>query len=389
MIIINDKTKCCGCSACANICPKNCIKMKSDEEGFLYPVTNAAECVACGLCEKICPVIQSINNRKEGVVLDAFGGNTKDEQLRENSSSGGIFGMLAKSFFANSGVVVGAAFSDDFYSVRHICIETKDELYRLQGSKYLQSEINDIYKKVKDFLRQGRRVLFTGTPCQVAGLKAYLGKEYDNLFTQDVICHGTPSPMIWKKYAQYRECVSGGAVQRMSFRHKKYGWKTYSVFFEFSNNTEYVKKLSVDPYMQVFLHNIDLRPSCYDCAFKDGTSGSDIMLADYWGVQEENPELNDDKGTSLIIIHTQKGLELFQKIQSEINYKSVDFEKAIKHNPSYYESEHLPEKREEFFAEIHNEKFDTVMKKYAQIVPLSKRVLLKIKHLVQNVMHVK
>lgn len=385
MIKIDDKSKCCGCSACANICPKNCIIMKPDEEGFFYPVTNAAECVACGLCEKVCPVIQSLNNRKAGAVLDTFGGNTKDERLRENSSSGGIFGMLAKSFFADSGVVIGAAFSDDFYSVRHICIETKDELYRLQGSKYLQSEINDTYKKVKDFLWQGRKVLFTGTPCQVAGLKAYLGNEYDNLFTQDVICHGTPSPMIWKKYVQYRESVSGGAVQRMSFRHKKYGWKTYSVFFEFSNNTEYVKNLSVDPYMQVFLRNIDLRPSCYDCAFKNGTSGSDITLADYWGVQSENPELDDDKGTSLVIVHTQKGVEMFQKIQSEVNCKSVDFEKAIKHNPSYYESVYLPEKRESFFEEVQNEEIDVVMKEYVPTISIIQKAKNKIKRIIKKI----
>ena len=385
MIIINDKTKCCGCSACTNICPKNCIMMKCDDEGFLYPVTNAAECVACGLCEKTCPVIQSINNRKTGTVLDTFGGNTKDELLRENSSSGGIFGMLAKSFFAENGVVVGAAFSDDFYSVRHTCIEKKDELYKLQGSKYLQSEINDSYKKVKEFLRQGCKVLFTGTPCQIAGLKAYLGKGYDNLFTQDVICHGTPSPMIWKKYVQYRESVSGGAVQRMSFRHKKYGWKTFSVFFKFSNNTEYVKKLSNDLYMQVFLRNIDLRPSCYNCEFRDGTSGSDITLADYWGVQEENPKLDDDKGTSLIIIHTQKGVEVFQKIQSEVNCKSVDFEKAIKHNPSYYESVHLPEERESFFEEVQHEAIYMVMKKYAPPVYLIQKAKNKISRIIKKI----
>lgn len=358
--------------------------MKADEEGFFYPVTNASECIACGLCEKVCPVIQSLNNRKAGAVLDAFGGNTKDERLRENSSSGGIFGMLAKSFFANSGVVVGAAFSDDFYSVQHICIETKDELYRLQGSKYLQSEINDSYKKVKEFLQQGQKVLFTGTPCQVAGLKAYLGKEYDNLFTQDIICHGTPSPMIWKKYIQHRENVSGGTVQRMSFRHKKYGWKTYSIFFKFSNNAEYVKKLSVDPYMQVFLRNIDLRPSCYECAFKNGTSGADITLADYWGVQEKNPELDDDKGTSLIFVHTQKGVEMFQKIQSDVNCKSVDFEKAIKHNPSYYESVHLPEKRESFFEEVQNEEIDLVMKKYVPSVSIIQKAKNKIKHFIKK-----
>lgn len=385
MIIINDKTKCCGCSACANICPKNCISMKPNEDGFLYPITNVVECVACGLCEKICPVIQSKKQSTNGTILAAFGGNTKDEQLRENSSSGGIFGMLAKILFAENGVVVGAAFSDDFYSVRHTCIEIKDELYRLQGSKYLQSEINYSYKKVKEFLLRGRKVLFTGTPCQVAGLKAYLGKEYDNLFTQDVICHGTPSPMIWKKYVQYRELVSGGTVQRMSFRHKKYGWKTYSVFFGFSKNTEYVKKLSIDPYMQVFLRDIDLRPSCYDCAFKNGTSGSDITLADYWGVQDEDPELDDDKGTSLIIIHTPKGFEIFKKIQTKLNCKSIDLEKAIKHNPSYYESAHLPKKREKFFEEVRNGQIDSVMKKYASPVSLVQKVKNKIKRIIKKI----
>lgn len=386
MIIITDKTKCCGCSACANICPKKCISMQSDGEGFLYPVTNTAECVACGLCEMICPIVHRNERLQNGTVLETFGGNTKNGQLRRNSSSGGIFGVLAKNILDENGVVVGAAFSEDFYSVHHICIETEEKLYRLQGSKYLQSEIGDIYKKVKDFLSQGRRVMFTGTPCQVAGLKSYLGKEYDNLFTQDVICHGVPSPTVWKKYVQNREKVSGGAVQKMSFRYKKYGWKTYSVFFEFPNNTEYVRKLSADPYMQVFLRNIDLRPSCYDCAFRNGTSGSDITLADYWGVQNENPELDDDKGTSLIIIHTQKGLDTFQKIQSELNVKPIEFENAIKHNPSYYESVKRPEKREPFFKEVQNGNIEKVMKKYAPPVSFMRRVFQKFKSVVKKLL---
>ena len=252
----------------------------------------------------------------------------------------------------------------------------------------MQSEIDDTYKKVKEFLKQGRRVLFTGTPCQVAGLKTCLDKEYDRLFTQDIICHGVSSPMVWKKYVQYQEDVSGGTVQRMSFRHKKYGWKTYSVFFEFSNNTKYGKKFSADPYMQVFLCNINLRPSCYDCAFRNGTSGSDITLADYWGVQDENPELDDDKGTSLIIVHTQKGLEMFQKIQSELNCKLIDFENVIKHNPSYDESVQRPKKREKFFKEVQTGNIEKIMKKYApSSISLIQRVIRKMKRIIENLLH--
>ena len=384
MITILDKTKCCGCSACVNICPKKCIDVQSDKEGFLYPVTKFTECIGCGLCEFVCPVTKANAQPKDGTILAAFGGNTKDEQLRKKSSSGGIFGVLAKNVLSENGVVFGADFSDDYYSVQHVCIENSTDLHILQGSKYLQSEIRSSYKKTKEFLNEGRLVMFTGTPCQIAGLNAYLGKGYDNLFTQDVICHGVPSPMIWERYARHREQIAGGTIQRISFRHKKYGWETYLVLFEFSNNTRYVKKLSDDPYMQMFLRNIDLRPSCYDCAFRNGTSGSDITLADYWGVQSENPELNDDKGTSLIIIHTQKGLNMFQKIQSDLNFRAIDFERAIRHNLPYYKSVQRPEKREQFFNELQDDSIDKVMRKYAPPMSFIQKVKNKINGFVKR-----
>ena len=234
MIEIENKTKCSGCHACANACPKNCISMTSDEEGFWYPQVDKSKCIDCGLCEKICPIIHKWqpDNSRTTTAMAAINTN---EEIRLKSSSGGLFTLIAENIIDQGGVVFGAAFTDDFKSVRHICVDNIADLDKLRGSKYVQSKIGDTYKQAKEYLDSGRKVLFTGTPCQLGGLYSYLRKPYENLFTQDIICHGVPSPMVWERYVDFREKKSASSTQRMFFRHKKYGWKTFAVLFEFSN----------------------------------------------------------------------------------------------------------------------------------------------------------
>jgi len=275
---IIEKKNCSGCHACYSICPKQCIKMCEDEEGFWYPQIDKEQCVNCGACKKVCPVLKEYQPNPRG---KAYACINKDEGIRMKSSSGGIFTLLASAVIEQGGVVFGVAFDSDF-SAFHTYVEDKTELEKLRGSKYVQSRIFDTYKKVKEYLDLKRIVLFSGTPCQIGGLKTYLGKEYDNLIMQDIICHGVPSPLVWQKYITLRETKAGSKIGRTFFRHKKYGWKTYSVRFEFSNRTEYEQIFSKDLFMRAFLANLCLRPSCYNCHFKSKERESDITLADFW-----------------------------------------------------------------------------------------------------------
>lgn len=364
MIRITEKSKCTGCSACSSICPKQCITITADNEGFLYPVVNAELCINCGLCEKVCPILNGKTSTNEREIK-AYAAINNNEEIRLKSSSGGIFTLIAESVIDKGGVVFGAAFDNDF-KVIHKYTETKEGLEDFRGSKYVQSVIGETYKQAKNFLESGRIVLFTGTPCQIGGLYSYLGKDYDNLITQDLICHGVPSPMVWRKYLEYRESVSRASARRMSFRRKNCGWKTFSVSFEFSNNTEYVAKLTDDPYMQAFLRNLCLRPSCYDCKFKTKHRQADITLADFWGAQNFLPEMDDDKGTSLIIINSDRGKDIFNKISNKTKFSEVNIEEAIKNNSSMIQSVVLPKKRENFIADIKAKPFNKVVDSYCK-----------------------
>lgn len=346
MIKIVNKQDCCGCSACNNICPKNAVKMEEDDEGFRYPKVDLSLCVNCGLSERVCPVINK-NEHKDEVRL-AYAAYNKNEEIRLNSSSGGVFSLLSEYVLKQGGCVFGAAYNDKF-EVVHKKIEKPEELNELRGSKYTQSAIGDTYSRAKEELKRGRLVLFTGTPCQIGGLKAYLGKEYENLITQDLICHGVPTPKLWKDYVAYRERISGSPARRTFSRHKFYGWKRYSVLFKFSNNTEYRAPLTDDIYMKAFLRNLCLRPSCYSCAFKSKDRVSDITLADFWGIQNVIPDMDDDKGTSLVVIHSEKGQRIFEKIKKNLTYKETDLEQAIIYNKSMIKSVEKPKKREKFF----------------------------------------
>ena len=261
----------------------------------------------------------------------------------------------------------GAAFADDFKSVHHICVDNKADLEKLRGSKYVQSKIGDTYKQAKEYLDSGRKVLFTGTPCQIGGLYSFLRKDYDNLYTQDIICHGVPSPMVWEKYVEEREIKAASTTQRMFFRHKKYGWKTFAVLFEFSNNSAYVKRLHEDAYMRAFLSNSCLRPSCYACSFKSMKRQADITLADFWGIQSVLPEMDDDKGTSLVLVHSDKGRDLLAELSDKIKSRKVNTDIVEKYNPSVAKSVSVNDKREGFLKDIRNEDFEMTVAKYTKL----------------------
>ena len=359
MIDIQNKELCSGCGACASVCPKGCIAMVSDVEGFAYPEVNKELCIDCGLCSKRCPVL----NKKEGSpkTVSALAVRAKDEQLLLKSSSGGVFSLLAKSVLAQGGVVFGAAFCEDF-TLKHIYIENEQQLYKLQGSKYMQSEIGECYLQAKNFLEQGRQVLFTGTPCQIGGLYAFLDKSYKNLITQDIICHGVPSPMVWQSYNEHLQSKSGSRLSNVFFRDKRNGWKGYSLTFNFENGAEYNHSRSEDLYFRAFLSNMCLRPSCHKCAFKDKYRQSDITLADFWGIEKVCTDFDYKKGASLVIINSQKGEVLFNDISKEVILHKVDFESAIKYNSAMLHSSPASEKRESFFKAVEQNGFKDVPK---------------------------
>lgn len=362
MIDIKDKSKCCGCTACKSICPKNAIEMVEDEEGFLYPKVDKEKCVDCGLCDKVCPVL---NAKVEKTEQKAYVLNNKNENIRADSTSGGAFTPIADYVFDKDGVVFGATFDSD-YKVIHTYIEHKDELYKFRGSKYVQSDLGDSYIKVKEFLEQGREVCFSGTPCQIEGLKSYLRKDYKNLITVDVMCHAAPSPLVWKKYFSYIKSnkLNNEDVEKVLFRDKsKYGFK-YSTMTLKSKNKQYSKGVETDPYLRAFFGDLSDRPACYDCAFKKQYHISDFTIWDCFIAEKFDKSLDDDKGTSRMLVNTQKGQEIFEKISKNFKFKEVEAEALTKNVKEMLHSVQLPEKRKAFFEDINKMTEDKFFKKY-------------------------
>ena len=342
MISITRKQDCCGCNACAQICPKQCITMQEDDEGFLYPRVDTENCIDCHLCEKICPVSNHGTERKP---LKVYAAINKDEEVRKQSSSGGIFTALAEQVIKQGGVVFGARF-DERWQVKHDYTETMEGLAAFRGSKYVQSQIGNSYQEAERFLKAGRKVLFSGTPCQIAGLRNYLRKEYDNLLTVDFICHGVPSPMVWRRYLKEevaRQCDRKNSVsahpiheedvlvEGISFRDKTMGWKKYSFALTLSTTNgsgDKIQFCSCSPmtkneYLRGFMSNVYLRPSCYSCAFKCLKSKSDITLGDFWNIRLYNKHLDDNQGLSLMLLNNSRGLCLANAIRSEVAFYSI------------------------------------------------------------------
>ena len=348
-VCIKDKSKCSGCHACYSVCPKRCIEMKSDEEGFQYPFVEQTQCINCGLCDKVCPITHPIECNSTDVV--GYAAKAKDDNIRMNSSSGGIFYLLASYVINNGGVVFGAAL-DKQCRVKHICIDSKKYIIRLQRSKYVQSEIGDSFINAKRFLDDGKLVLFTGTPCQIAGLYSFLSREYDNLYTQDIACMGVPSPLVWEKYKEHIGDLEKATVKNVNYRDKTTGWKDYSIRISLDNGENHAVNHNENMYMQDFLLKYDLRPSCYDCKFKGIKRCSDITLADFWGIGHVLPDFYDDKGVSFVVLQSEKGKRIFEEISDNIVYRKTDLNEATKYNSAIVESVLLPYERKAFFRNL-------------------------------------
>lgn len=357
MIKIYKKEDCCGCSACVHICPKHSISFKEDSEGFLYPHVDLKTCVDCGLCEKVCPVL---NQNDERLPLQTFAAKHRDDEVRMKSSSGGIFTLLAEHILDKGGVVFGAKFNDN-WEVIHDYVETKEGLAPFRGSKYVQSNIGNSYKLVEEFLKIGREVMFTGTPCQIAGLKKYLRKDYKNLLTVDFVCHGVPSPMVWKKYLEEEIDRYKAILTHINFRDKSTGWKNFSVILNFakSKSIDFEEKSLVmstvfheNPYMEAFMSNLCLRPSCYACPAKSGKSGADVTIGDFWGIDTIRPDIDDDKGVSLVLVNNYRKLDL-----TGLNYNLLPYENAIERNICIEKSVSLPVNRNFFMRQLTTEGF--------------------------------
>ena len=365
---ILEQEKCCGCTACLSICPLKCISMVEDEQGFLRPQVDNQKCIDCGQCEKVCPALHLFEER---MPIKVWAAKNNDEAVRMSSSSGGIFMALADWTIQRGGVVFGARF-DENWEVMHDYAETPEAVEAFKGSKYLQSRMGDCYVRAKEFLNAGRWVLFTGVQCQIAGLKKYLGKDYEKLIAVDVICHGVPSPLVWRNYVHHihQQLTNGkGTIESISFRDKSRGWKRFGLAFRFKQPIESKGKpdsLSIhcetisthnnlfkDLYLRGFLALIYLRPSCYCCPSKRGRSQSDITIGDYWGLPKELLDWDDDIGISLILVLSSKGANILEELN--VSKRLSTYKKGVKRNPNFAASSKKP-KASELFWELYPQK---------------------------------
>jgi len=350
MFEIQKKRKCTGCGACENACPTRAITMCADLEGFSYPSVDSSKCVECGKCKKVCPT------RKENQTIptsvskkEAYLCYMKDEQARLRSSSGGVFYALAMECISSGGVVFGVEFDDKWNAV-HVGVTDEEGVARFQVSKYVQSDIGDTYKEAKAYLEEGRCVLFSGTPCQIAGLKMFLGKSYSNLMTCDFICHGVPSPGVWQDYVKHREEKAGAKAVQVHFRDKANGWlESFFFSFLFLNKKTYREYKTTDIYYKGFLNNLFVRPCCHRCSFRGFHRVADITIADAWGIQAYAPEFYNETGVSFAIIHTDKGISAYHAIDGALISGNIDVEKPIQHNVNFYNSEVSSLHRRRFF----------------------------------------
>ncbi len=351
--IANIGNKCVGCTSCEHVCPKNAIKMISNSEGFLYPNIDNEKCIDCGLCIKKCPT----QNHKLHNPIKAIGLKNKDTDRIMQSASGGASDVIAQHIVSMGGVVFGAAY-DESLKVKHILVDNENDLYKIQSSKYVQSDLNNCYKMAHIELEKGRKVLFTGTPCQIAGLYSYLGKEYDNLYTIDLICHGVPSPLFLEKYFMYMSNKLGEPVQSYNFRSKKKrGWGTSYNYTLNTQNHEINGTVISTQYGKSFVDSNCYRESCYQCDYANIKRCSDITIGDFWGIMKVNPDFYSHKGVSSVLLNTQKGMDLVEHIMSKIDICGCTIDDVIVKQGNLVKPTERSLERSNFYDKINSDNF--------------------------------
>ena len=372
-MLIDDKL-CCGCGACKSICPQNAIEMIENEEGFLYPEINNEKCVNCGLCKKSCPVLHELPDSKKQV----FAIKHKSDEVRMNSASGGAFTLISDEVLKNNGVIYGAAF-DSNWVVRHSRAVDKKQRDAMRGSKYVQSESCAVFQKVKEDLETGAQVLFTGTPCQVAGLNCFLAKNYDNLLTVDIICHGVMSPKIFGEYIGYIS-KKYPDIEKFTFRDKKIAWRGCHVSVE-TKNGKISETPSENVIKQIYFGHFATRHSCHNCHFTNVNRVSDITIGDFWGIEKSNPSFEDRLGVSLVILNSEKGSKMWESCKENCDYIEETIEDCKQ--PQLYQSSVPNKSREEFWDEYRKHGFKRIAKTYGgagtltQVKKKMKRIIKK------------
>lgn len=364
MITLKSKIDCCGCNACGDVCHVNAITFQTDNEGFWYPVTDTNVCDNCHACEKVCPIINidklKHNDFEEPKVYGCF---NKDIVIRFDSTSGGIFSVLAQHMYSQKGYVGGAIYTENF-DVKNIISNDKQDLKRLRSSKYVQSNAEGLYRQVRDLLRAGERVLVCGAPCQMAGLRAFLHHDYDNLIIVDFLCRACNSPKVFHKYLDALEAKYGSKIVKIKDKNKDHGWHSLARKITFEDGQVYYGESHEDDYRRGYHMNVYERPSCYECKFKGFPRMSDITLADFWGLQQIDPEMDRNLGTSLVLINSEKGAKYFDEIKGKLELKEYTLSQAAAGNRPAMLDSHLDYpasiNREDFFKALDEKPFDQV-----------------------------
>ena len=380
IVLFNTKSKCCGCGACENICPKNAIKMMEDKYGFIYPSIDEDKCIKCTLCNKVCAFQNSI---VENSNIASYAVVSKSTNLKE-SASGGAFSAIAEEFILNGGYVFGAALerTGDRINVYHTVASDSKELKKLKGSKYVQSEMKDTYIQIKKLLKEGKKVLFSGTPCQCDALKYFVGKNSDNLYTMDIICHGVPNNRLFNDYLLVLETKFSKKVSKFNFRSKENGWGNFNAMIEFHDRTKTILSSLQSSYYYLFLSSYIYRQSCYSCKYANSNRITDITIGDYWGIENEHNEfvnktknnINIEEGVSCVIINSQKGQELFEKYKTSLSFEISAIDKITKYNKQLLCPSKEPKGREKLLDMYANKGYSKVENWF--LIKIKKRKIL-------------
>lgn len=359
---------CTLCGACRNVCPVEAISMRIEHLDQVYPAIDTQKCIGCDRCERACPVLGPKSCPSNGFPI-AYATRSRDEEVRQRSTSGGIFYELASRVLEEGGLVCGAVFDEHFH-VHHILSNSRNDLARMMGSKYAQSDMGYCYREIKKALGEGVTVLFSGCPCQVAGLRSFLGRDDPHLILVELVCHGIPSDRLLQVYISLREEQYGARLTKLEFRNKDLGWHRSAVKMEFANGKVYREIGAYDPYGKGFYGNMTLKESCYDCPFRNFSAGGDIILGDFWGAETALPDLDDNKGLSAVLACTPRGQEQLQRLP--ITLYPCDIDTIIRYNPSLIHSARPHPERAAFYAHANAEGYPSAIRKYLREGPLSR-----------------